>query len=85
MRPRVYLPALCLLLWGWFALSGLYSDFSNAAQAEYYRWLPLAMVGLSVALILLSRLNALKIAVQILATLLLLALLPYLLFYTGGM
>jgi hypothetical protein len=85
MRPRAYLPALCLLLWGWCAIGGLYGTFSSVEQEKYYRWLPLGMAGLSVALILLLRLDAMKIPVQFLAMLLLLALLPYLLFYTGGM
>ena len=85
MRPRAYLPVLCLLLWGWFALGGMYGQFSNAEQERYYRWVPLAMAGLSASLILLLRLDAMKIPVQILAALMLLALLPYLLSYTGGM
>ena len=85
MRPRVYLPALALLLWGWFAIGGIYDDFSSVAQARYYLWLPLGMAALSVMLILLLRVEALKIPVQIVATLQLLALLPYLLFFTGGM
>ena len=85
MRPRAYLPVLCLLLWGWFALGGLYGQFANAGQERYYRWLPVGMVGVSVLLILLLRLDAMKIPVQILAGLMLLALLPYLLFFTGGM
>ena len=84
MRPRAYLPALCLLLWGWFALGGMYGEFSSIEQEKYYRWLPLGMAGLSALLILLLRLDAMKVPVQILAALLLFALLPYLLYSTGG-
>ncbi len=85
MRPRAYLPVLCLLLWGWFALGGLYGHFSSAEQEKYYRWLPVGMAGVSILLIALVRLEAMKIPVQFLAGLLLLALFPYLLAYTGGM
>ncbi len=85
MRPRAYLPVLCLLLWGWFALGGAYGHFSNAEQETYYRWLPLGAAALSVLLILLLRLDGMKAPVQVLAGLLLFALLPYLFFLTGGM
>jgi hypothetical protein len=85
MRPRAYLPAFCLLLWGWVALGGFYGRFSSPEQETYYRWLPLGMVALSVALLILLRFDAMKIPVQLFAALLLVSLPAYLLFYTGGM
>ena len=85
MRPRAYLPILSLLLWGWFALGGLYDDLANPAQELYYRWLPVGMTALSIVLTLLLRFEAMKIPVQLAAMSMLLALLPYLLFFTGGM
>ncbi len=85
MRPRAYLPILSLVFWGWFALGGVYDDLANSTQELYYRWLPVGMTALSIVLVLLLRFESMKIPVQIAAVSMLLALLPYLFFFTGGM
>lgn len=82
---RGVLPLTCLLLWGWFALSGSAGEFSSAVQTRYYLWLPLAMAGLALALLLLRDAKYMNVAAQVLAALMLFSLLPYLFFYTGGM
>jgi hypothetical protein len=59
--------------------------FSSPEQARYYFWFPLGMAGMSLVLIVLGGLKYAKVAVQCISVLMLMTLLPYLLFYTGGM
>ena len=85
MIGRAILPGLSVLLWGLLVLSTAHERFSNAAQEQYYFWVPLLMAGMSAALIVLRDVKYARLAVQCLSMLMLTALLPYLLFYTGGM
>jgi len=83
---RYVAPALSLLLWGCFAIAGP-QNLSNAEQVRYYYVIPLIMTGISVVLLMLLLMNilAVRVAAQVLAVVILLGLLPYLFFYTGGM
>jgi hypothetical protein len=84
VRPRQYLPVLSFLIWCWFALGGLYERFSFPAQTNYYRWLPIGLTLISVLLILLTRSAKLSFFWNFIAGLMVLALLPYLIFGSGG-
>ena len=81
---RGILPAFCAVLWGLLALSMAGGEFSSREQAFYYLHFPVLMACGAVALLLLRNLRFARILVQVLAVLMLFALLPYLFFYTGG-
>jgi hypothetical protein len=85
MIPRYIIPSLCLLLWGCLTATSPKNP-SNPEQYQYYFVVPLVMSGISLMLILLMavRFTAVRIAAQVLAVLVLLALLPYLFYFTGG-
>ena len=84
MTKRALLPLLCMLLWGFYALSRSVEEFSSPEQMRYYLGVPVLLTCISLALVLLSNAKYAKTATQILSVLMLLAWLPYMAFGTGG-
>ena len=75
--------AISGLPWALLVLGGL-STLSVAGKAAYYFFLPLAMLGVVVGALFLTRYAHVRYAAYIAYAFALLALLPYLLFYMGG-
>ena len=87
MKARFIAPALCLLLWGCLALHTSADTFSSPEQRYYYFVIPLLMTGASLGILLLMflRFGFVRFLALALSVFGLLALLPYLLAYAGGM
>ena len=93
MRASQIVAGVAVILWGYFALMGFDAmadiaaqrapGFPNSGQRTYYLYTPLAMAVVSLFLFVATW--RLKRPIGCLAGLLLAALPPYLLFYTGGM
>ena len=86
MKARLIVPGLSLLLWCCFAVIRP-QNLSNPEQVRYYFVIPLLMASISMVLVmlLLMEVVAARVGAQVLAVFVLLALLPYVFFYTGGM
>ena len=86
--------ALAFLVWGWFALGGVgamsdiaaqnVAGFPNFGQRIYYLFIPLGMTALAIVILAAPWRGRWIQPAGCLAWLLLLALPPWLIFYTGG-
>jgi hypothetical protein len=80
----VLLLALNTVIWGWLSFSGFSFRYANKAQADYYFYIPVAVLALVVAWTICFWRS--PFWVRNLAMIAALLLTPiYLFFYTGGM
>lgn len=94
MKTSYVLAAITTAIWGFFVLTGygLLEDlkgrrvpgYPSPGQANFYLHLPIAVLSIVLVALAASHYRPLKVPAIFLYTLSLLAVLPYLLGYTGG-